>query len=475
MKKSRRILCFLAVALLSVGILASTVFVCYKLQCREAEQIIADAEYVMNTKEDPCSVMKDAIGEGQNILTSYYLGYSFEKPDYYMPVGFHSELRNEKGEVLAEYKPHLVLKGETPDGKDDYRVMVFDDEYTLVSEYSDGGGNDWGINKYPFESIQHCSQAKEANNFDPAEGKPLEIYGTCDDNFIYVEKMVWYNADDSVDSNYIYKPVNDKTGKGKVSVQSWINTLKDKKYVLLTENSVDPYAYTALNDEAKNVCKSLSEDYLEAGCDSSVLSSRKDKYDLKTYAIEKVENIGGGYFVSSVYMLHPLNMVPNDTAIPYSIFIVFTIALIIFMAIAINRKIGRGYVFNVSDEKKKIIRKYAISLSISVIGLVLLPLISEISFIGRLSGSDMVFLMVYIVTTASFIMGVYDVKPVLKFTYPVVNVALLLLSWALVPVWDREPGLLFGMTLTCMAVSLFGVLSGLLFKRIKTAIGMRRN
>lgn len=206
-----------------------------------------------------------------------------------------------------------------------------------------------------------------------------------------------------------------------------------------------------------------------------MLASRKDKYDLKAYAIEKVENIGDGYFVSSVYMLHPLYMVPNDTAIPYSIFIIFTIALIIFMAIAINRKIGRGYVFNVSDEKRNVIRKYAISLSISAIGLVLLPLISEISFICNMSGSDMFFLMGYIVTTASFIMGVYDVEPVLKFTYPVVNVALILLSWALVPVWDREPAILFGMTLICMAVSFAGVLFGLLFKRIKTAIGMRHN
>lgn len=482
MKKSQRILYVMAVVLLAAGLLGSTLLMCYKLQCKEAEQIISDAEYIIGTRENPNSVMKELLDDGYSPFESFYLGYGFQKPDYYLPTGFHSELINGKGEVLAEYKPHIILSGETLDGKEDFRIITFDEECTVLSEYSNGEKHNWGNNKYPFEAISSCSQAMEFQGADVAELKPLEIYGTCDENFVYVEKMVWYervwyeDAEDDVECKYIYTPNNNKTHNGKVSVQDWINTLKDKKCFVSTTNLPSSYVdNTAINAEAKEICKSLSADYVKADFSSSVLESRKDNKDLETYTIENVEKIGNGLFVTSVFVLHPVDMVPDDTAIPYVIYILFAVALTVFIAIAINRKISKGYVFNMSKDKEKTVSNYIISVLLSVIGVIVFPLLADITSIGReLNGVDMFTVMSAFAVIASFIMGVCEIKPVLKYTYPVVTAVIALVSWAIVPIWDRETALLPGFILVGMAVSLFGILSGLLFGRIKKAIGMRK-
>lgn len=480
MKKKHRIMYIFIIAVMSVGILASTLFVCYKLQCGEAEQIIKNAEHVIKTKENPVSVMQESLNAGVDPIKAFYLGYDFENPGKYWDApayGFHSELRNEAGEVLAEYEPFLVLKGKTADNKDDYRIIVFD-EYTLVSEYSDGEKCDWGSNKYPFECMSLCSQAVEADGFEYILGKPLEIYGTCDDTFVYVEKMVWSeNVEEDLVATYIYTPVNDKTDMGKEPVENWINGLTDKKFIMQTENL--PYIYIEdeeIHEEASILCKNLSSDYLEAGCDSEKLVS-KNHNNLKTYTIEKVEALGDGYFVSSVFVIHPLQMVSDDVAIPYIIFIIFIIVFIAVIAIVIIRKVEKGYIFNISEEKEKRIIKYVIGLAISVTGLVLLPLLVEITPLGKMNGLDMLFLIGYFVVVASFIIGAFDIKYVFKFTYPIINAILFFVSWAVAPIWDREWAILPGYTAVYAAVSvvgvLLGLLSGLLFRRVKKTIKKR--
>lgn len=315
MKKSRRVLCYVAIGLIAILLLsATTVF--YDKSSNEAQkQFEENADYILKTKEDPISVMKDAIKDGQSPLKSYYLGYDFENPQNYWAMGsysFYSELRNAKGEILAEYQPYLLLKGKTADGKNDYRIILFDEDYTIVSKDSTGKAEEWGDNTDSFEMI--ClfgSQKLEAEGVDPGCGKPIEIYGTCDDTFIYVEKMVWYNTD--FGTVYTYTTNNNASKKGKMPVENWINSLKDKKFIMETENLPNSFSEGSETDnEAKGICKSLSDAYIKAGCDSSKLVKPEVKKDEKSYVVQKVDNIGNGCFVSSAFVIRP----SNETGVP---------------------------------------------------------------------------------------------------------------------------------------------------------------
>ncbi|MBO5065373.1 MAG: hypothetical protein J6D06_04585 [Clostridia bacterium] len=310
MKKSRMVLCYVAIGLIAIMLLSATIVFYDKSSNESQKQFEENADYILKTKEDPISVMKDAIKDGQSPLKSYYLGYDFENPQSYWAMGaysFYSELRNTKGEILAEYQPYLLLKGKTADGKNDYRIILFDEDYTVVSKDSTGKTKEWGNNTDPFEMISlFGSQKLEAEGVDPNCGKPLEIYGTCDDTFIYVEKMVWYNTD--FGEVYTYTTNSNASKKGKIPVENWIKSLKDKKFIMETENLPDSFSEGFETDnEAKDICKKLSEAYIKAGCDSSKLVKPEIEKDEKTYVVQKVENIGDGCFVSSAFVIHPSN------------------------------------------------------------------------------------------------------------------------------------------------------------------------
>ncbi len=125
---------------------------------------------------------------------------------------------------------------------------------------------------------------------------------------------------------------------------------------------------------------------------------------------------------------------------------------------------------SLSVVKKKRILKYSIGVAVSAIGLVVLPLLAEITPIGNFCGFDFLVFMGFMVMLASIVTGVFDIKLVFKLTYPVTVGVLYAISWAVAPIWDRDWAILPIYTIIYMVVSFIGVSFGLLLCCIKKAI-----
>ena len=96
-----------------------------------AKQFAEGSEYMIKNKASTTDVMKDSYDEGLGAVRSYYMGYDFENPNF-TEGEFYSELRNAKGEVVASYRPFIILEGETAQGVEDTRIILWDDNAKIL-------------------------------------------------------------------------------------------------------------------------------------------------------------------------------------------------------------------------------------------------------------------------------------------------------------------------------------------------------
>lgn len=358
-KKMYRAVIVIFTIILAVGMSA---YCC--LATRSTAKEFAEAsEYIINNKVNATDTMKDSYGKGFGAERSFYMGYAFENPNF-TEGEFYSEMRNAKGEVVASYKPFLIVKGEIAHGVEDTRVILWDDNAKILYENKRSAGvkvevKDEGYTK-ALEELEKCANAYKNSDFWPGEEPTLEIYGTCDDDFIYLEKLVWHT--EWGEATYTYMPAENQTASGKMSFESWVNSLNYKKYYVNATNVSGTYYLDEPfeNAEAKKMCEELSEKFREETFNVDEIESSSDIKNLETFFVEKVVNIGDGYFVSIVYLCRPLQIACSRLTIKYigcaSLFVAWlAIAVCIILY---QKRFSKETSKNVRDDVKEVDSQY---------------------------------------------------------------------------------------------------------------------
>ncbi len=276
-----------------------------------ATQFAEGSEYIIKNKVCATDVMKEAYGDGLDAVHSFYTGYAFENPNF-TEGEFYSEMINAKGEVVASYKPFIVVKGETKQGVEDTRFILWDEKATITYESNNGTGTTFKIEGEDYTTalyqLDACVNAHKNSDFYSGYATDFEIYGTCDDSFIYPEKIVWHSETGS--ATYTYTPEHNNTALGKISFDNWVNSLDYKEYYIGARNVVGSY-YRDIpfeNSEAESMCKELSEKFRKNTVNIDEITSTSDIKYLSKFFIEKSVDIGDGNIVSSVYLCRPLQI-----------------------------------------------------------------------------------------------------------------------------------------------------------------------
>ncbi|MBO5065378.1 MAG: hypothetical protein J6D06_04610 [Clostridia bacterium] len=329
------------VVVLTIIIAAGMTAYCCIATYFTAKQFAENTEYVIKNKVNTTDAMRDSYGKGFGAVRSYYMGYAFENPNF-TEGEFYSELRNAKGEVVASYRPFIILESGTEQNVEDARIIFWDENATVSYESKRNAGvtvevKDDGY-KHALNELWNCAEVH--NNRAPlGDARSIEIYGTCDDNFVYLEKMIWQT--EMGEAVYTYTPTDNQTASGKMSVESWKNSLNSPNYYINATNLADSFYQDEplQNAEAKALCEELSKEYIEETFNVDEIESSSDIKNLETFFVEKVADIGDGYFVSSVYVCHPLQIARARLTVKYvGCALTFAAWLILAVCIVIYQK-----------------------------------------------------------------------------------------------------------------------------------------
>ena len=328
-------------SILLMTLLASFVFF---LTYKEAEHVMTRCTSNLYEKwgtgvnpwEDMAySIEFDASEYDMNTTVSAYIHYKgIHERDFY------SIVKNPNGETIAEYKPFMVIYSHI---EEDYRIIVFEEE----------------------PLIQLLEQSKSFRGFSfPAV---FEVTGTCDDSFIYPQKVMWIDCDGV---EYIYEPTVDNTHKGTRNFEEWAGStyyidedvfvdeyyadIDLEKYNMeqisntfevdnIHSTYYDWFRYTTgfrkdtLEDskdkyyEAKSFCEKVYDHYIETGLGSY-------KYiDLMSTTVGSVVVLADGSAIIYAYAFHPLETAVAELSYVYILIMFVAVLFLHIIAFLIYR------------------------------------------------------------------------------------------------------------------------------------------
>ena len=238
-------------------------------------------------------------------------------------LGFHSMLMdNETGEVLIENQNFLIVRksekvSETVARLKDIRIILLDETFGL-----EPSGFKWELinsTKYSFE-----------------------IYGVCDDAYIYLDKLVWdgentYIPDKTQENiSYIGDVVRFEDWAGCNVFASEVGVME-----LTTLWSHCIYGYDGsqkkvkrLNEEAEEICNQIYEDYITGELDN------KDIYEdmgLFTCYAGVSGQISEKYAMPFVYVFHPVSIAVEELTVTLVAITIFVIIIIFVMLGTISK------------------------------------------------------------------------------------------------------------------------------------------
>ncbi len=248
-------------------------------KCREY------SDFVVNLRwpewEEPKDIVKQAYYEYNQI----YLSNDSD-------VGFYSMLKDKKGNTLAEEQNFLIFAKGADDT--DLRIILLGDD--LISD-------DEGVQSQ-FEAVIPS----------------MEITGTCDDTFIYLEELKWKWFDEQM---HRYVPEVNYTIRGEKSFEDWAGTNKydetglgNKFYCTgkhFTKCFYKDEAEEKLDAEAKELCIQIYEELVND------IDTRDDrsKDGLFTCMVAGSGYIDDGYAIPYVFVFHPVSMAMNELTTIY--------------------------------------------------------------------------------------------------------------------------------------------------------------
>ncbi|MBE6801401.1 MAG: hypothetical protein E7530_00770 [Ruminococcaceae bacterium] len=283
----------------------------------------------------------------ENIVKAFYLSHEnlkiYQLDPLSMDMGFYSTVENKKGEIVAFSQPYILFEKNPDKDNSDIRILPLGDEFT--QEYSDLGyySKRDGYIRRAVRSLENTTGYGKGD-FDRVN-TTVYVNGTCDSDYVYLEKLEWY--DNEKLATYTFTPSENNTEKGSVDFNKWFGIKGDvaNNYRLdISSVSAVEYADTALNNEAKAVCeKKMLENGTAIsetdGClvDEGLITSTV--YLTKTLA-DGDDNPENDYVFSCAYVFHPMRIAAEKlsyTFLGYGIGIARTIAIIVGI-IFINKK-----------------------------------------------------------------------------------------------------------------------------------------
>lgn len=291
----------------------------------------------------------------KGIVKDFYLSHRnlkvYEQDPLSVDLGFYSMVKNKKGDVLAFSQPYILFEKNPGTVNSDVRILMLGEEFT--KEYNDLGfdSKSDNYNRRSIRSLVKTSGYGKGGKNN--EATTVYVNGTCDDNFVYLEKLEWYDNEES--ATYTFTPKENNSKKGSVEFNEWLNTNGDNCHIDLSSVCAVQYADELLNCEAKEICEQKNS---ENNTETSATDGCYFEEGLLTSSIYLTKSIDDGdnnpdndYVFSCVYVFHPLSIAAKNLSRTYwgGIIRFVAIAAIIAGVIIINKKSEIEY-SSVEDE-----------------------------------------------------------------------------------------------------------------------------
>lgn len=279
---------------------------CSVLTYQKANEISADCQSQMDYGFVQDMRWNLDFSEGENDIIKHAYR-CFDDASRVTDVGFYSMLKDSSGNTVAEDQYYMIVEKSGEDN--DRRIILLGDNFFSDDMYFQtrfGNGN-----RFKITDSEGVVTEYEHHSFSR-----IEIIGTCDDIYVYPEKIIWESFSGDV---YTYIPQEDFTDKGTMKFEEWAGsnvyeeTLWENNSYIVFHNSVS-YTYgdweksEKLNAKAKEICEQIYEDFVN---DIDTYDDQS-KDGLFTCYIAGTGYLGDGYAMPFVYVFHPVSMAMEE-------------------------------------------------------------------------------------------------------------------------------------------------------------------
>ena len=307
---------------------------CGALTYQHADQIRTDYKADAYAESGFCvDVRFYNLEGGENLIQQVYYQYANVWCDTNM--GFYSMLKNVKtGETLAEEQNCiLVIKEGEDQTENDMRVLLLD------NGFGGDGGNFEKIDDHTYEIIEVGSGQWRLMNYFVSE---IEIVGTCDDTYIYLEELKWKDMQGLESFSYIPDEIQNAESQETVSFEEWAGGRYwgddiESQFALQMSSVYDTYGdelYRAkLNAEAKEICEQIYADYAN---ETDTMNDQSED-GLFTCYVAGTGYISDEYALPYVFVFHPVSIAMDELTGVYVIAGLIGLVIILFIIAVINK------------------------------------------------------------------------------------------------------------------------------------------
>ncbi len=285
---------------------------------QKADSIRSDYLTIVYDDADLVSNIRQYLVKGgKDLVKQVY--QEFYEISGYDDIGFYSMLKDYEGNMLAETQNFIIIKKDNEE--EDNRIIL------LGNEFPKEGEND---------SI----------SFALGSISSMEINGTCDDTFIYLDELKWQGLSEQETYTFEYNKVK---SEGTIPFEEWAGSNLYDEW-LRNENTFYPFVYynhdvygdekldNKLDEEAKEICELIYKELVDD------IDTRDSRYvdGLFTCYVGcsgylSDSDVGEEYALPFVFVFHPVNIAIDELA---PLLIISTIVVIIMICIicsAINK------------------------------------------------------------------------------------------------------------------------------------------
>ena len=270
---------------------------------------------------------------GENLIQQIY--YQYGCVWRYSDRGFYSMFKNVKtGETLAEDQNSIVVIKEGEDqNEQDMRVILLDNEFG-------GDGCEFEkIDDTTYEIVEDENGQWRLMNYSVSE---VEIIGTCDDTYIYLEELKWKDVWGMESFSYIPDAIQNDELQETVSFEEWAGSRYwgervDNQFTLKMNSVYATYADESLgaklNSEAKEICEQIYADYVDG---TDTLDDQSED-GLFTCYVAGTGYISEDYVMPYVFVFHPVSIAMDELTGVYIIAALIGLVIILFIIGVINK------------------------------------------------------------------------------------------------------------------------------------------
>ncbi len=239
-------------------------------------------------------------------------------------VGFYSMLKDKEGNTLA-YEQNFILVYRLT-GTPDMRIILLGDDFVTDSKSARIG-------------------------FEIQSYEKMKIEGTCDDIYIYLEKLWWENMPEG---NYSYIPEENNVAKGTMDFEEWAgdgyfdNGKMQNSYYVKINSTWYTYGNLKLNErlnrEAEKLCQEVYADYA-AKINSQDLQLEEGLF---TSYVAGTGHMNNGYAMPYVYVFHPISIAMGELSSIYCVAMILCVIIIGVVCSLVNKMYKQQYAYEMN-------------------------------------------------------------------------------------------------------------------------------